>query len=109
MYKIIIDIDGNTYSGRFPILLISSGSIVFKAGVFEDIGTLATVPWRDYIPLNINASDLQKKLEWARENDEQIYKISKRGRSRALEVLNLNSYQCYMIVLLQRYGQLLFT
>lgn len=55
--KIIIDIDGNTYSGRFPILLLS-GSAVFKAAAFEDIGTVATRAWRDYVPLRMNASDL---------------------------------------------------
>lgn len=55
--KIIIDIDGNTYSGRFPSLL-ASGSAVFKAAAFEDIGTVATRPWRDYVPLRMDVSDL---------------------------------------------------
>ena len=32
--KIIIDIDGNTYSGRFSRLLMQSGSVIFKIGVF---------------------------------------------------------------------------
>lgn len=32
-YKIIIDIDGSTYSGRYPLLLFS-GSVIMKIGIF---------------------------------------------------------------------------
>ncbi len=38
--KIIIDIDGNSYSRRFPFLLWSSGSVIFKIKVFEDIASI---------------------------------------------------------------------
>lgn len=37
--KIIIDLDGNSYSQRFTRLLLNSGSVVFKIGIFEDVGT----------------------------------------------------------------------
>lgn len=37
--KIILDMDGNSYSQRFTRLLQFSGSVVFKIGIFEDIGT----------------------------------------------------------------------
>lgn len=43
-YKIIIDIDGSTYSGRFPSLLYS-GSAIMKIGIFEDIATTVTKKW----------------------------------------------------------------
>ena len=43
-FKIIVDIDGNTYSGRFPVVL-SSSSVVFKIAVFKDIGSFMAQPW----------------------------------------------------------------
>lgn len=57
-YKILIDIDGNTYSGRFPFVL-STGAAIFKMHTFQDIGTLLTEPWQHYIPVNLDLSDLE--------------------------------------------------
>jgi hypothetical protein len=54
--KILIDIDGTTYSLRFPQLL-SSGSAVFKIAAFDDIGTLPTKPWVHYVPVKMDLSD----------------------------------------------------
>ncbi len=60
-YKIIIDIDGNTFSGRFPKVL-SMGSAVMKIYLFEDIATLMTKPWLHYIPVKLDLSDLKLKI-----------------------------------------------
>jgi hypothetical protein len=51
--KILIDIDGTTYSLRYPQLL-SSGSAVFKIAAFEDIDTLLAKPWVHYVPIKMD-------------------------------------------------------
>lgn len=57
-FKVIIDIDGNTYSGRFPRIL-STGSAIIKIYVFDDIATLSVQPWIHYIPVKFDLSDLK--------------------------------------------------
>ena len=59
--KIIIDIDGGTYSERFHNL-IKLGSVIFKISTFDDIGTLAVRPWLDYVPVRMDLSDLEQKI-----------------------------------------------
>lgn len=60
-YKIILDIDGNSYSGRFPLVL-SMGSAIFKLHTFQDISTILTEPWLHYVPVNLDLSDFKEKL-----------------------------------------------
>lgn len=57
-FKILIDIDGITYSSRFPQLL-KLGAAVFKIGVFEDIATITVRPWEHYVPVAMDLSDLE--------------------------------------------------
>ena len=59
--KMIIDIDGNSYSGRFPYVL-RQGSVVLKIASFEDLATKITRPWVDYIPIKMDLSDLREKI-----------------------------------------------
>lgn len=94
--KIIIDIDGNTFSRRFPFYLLS-GSVVFKMAVFEDIGNIITRPWEHYVPIRMDLSDLQEKLAWAKENDEELELIGSRGKKLALKEITMKNYRCYML------------
>ena len=48
--KLIVDIDGNTYSQRFPLLL-TTGSVVLKIAAFLDTGFVPAKPWVHYIPV----------------------------------------------------------
>ena len=54
--KIIIDIDGNTFSRRFPFFL-RSGSVIFKIATFEDIGTILPKKWEHFIPVRMDLHD----------------------------------------------------
>ena len=69
--KIIIDIDGATYSERFHNVL-KLDSVVFKIFTFDDIGTLAVRPWLHYVPVKMDLSDFDEKLEWARNHDHEM-------------------------------------
>ena len=63
-----MDIDGNTYSGRFP-MLFGLGSAVFKIAVFTDLATMTAKPWVHYVPVTPELNDLKTKMNWARNND----------------------------------------
>lgn len=81
-YKIIIDIDGSSYSERFPKML-KLASVVIKIAAFYDIGTLAVKPWEHFIPVKMDLSDFREKLSWAKNNDKESEKIGKRGQARS--------------------------
>ena len=78
-YKVILDIDGNTYSGRFPELL-SYSSVIFKIHAFEDVGTIFAKAWEHYVPVHFNLTDFQDKIDWVKRNDREALKIAERGR-----------------------------
>lgn len=59
--------------------MLQMGSAVFKAKVFEDIGSIAMNPWEHYIPLNFDLSDFREKLDWAKSNDRLLKEIAERG------------------------------
>lgn len=66
--KIIFDIDGATFSARFSLIL-KLDSAIFKAHAFEDIGSIGMKPWEHFVPVQMDLSDLEEKIEWARNND----------------------------------------
>ena len=67
--KVIIDIDGNSYSERFPYLL-TTGSAVIKIATFLDTGFIPAKPWIHYVPARMDLTDLEEKIKWAKENDQ---------------------------------------
>lgn len=69
--KIIIDIDGNTYSRRFPYLM-ATGSVILKVAAFEDIGTVPAEPWVHYLPVKMDLSNFNEVLDWAKNNDKEL-------------------------------------
>lgn len=104
--KVIIDIDGNTYSARFPLLL-SSGSVILKAHVFKDFATLHAKPWIHFIPFKMDMSDLQDKIQWAKENDIEVQEIVKNARMLYQEYFTYEGIREYTYHLLKLYSELL--
>jgi hypothetical protein len=101
-YKIILDIDGATFSARFPKIL-QLGSAIFKINTFDDIGTIGAIPWVHYVPVNMDLSDLKEKLEWAKNNDDKLKEIAENGRQFSLRMHNMEAFKCYIYHLLLKY------
>ncbi|KAF8208823.1 hypothetical protein K438DRAFT_1812950 [Mycena galopus ATCC 62051] len=59
-YKYLLDVDGNTFSGRF-LDLLKSGSLVFKSTVFEEYFNDWIRPYEHFIPVRPDLSDLIDK------------------------------------------------
>lgn len=74
-YKIIFDIDGATFSARFASIL-KLGSAIFKAHAFEDIGSIGMKAWEHFVPVKMDLSDLEEKIEWARNNNQKLKEIA---------------------------------
>jgi len=85
-YKYQIDIDGNTnaWAGLFQKLL--TGSPVLKVaspGGYRQWYYDRLVPWRNYVPVAPDMSDLVEKVEWLRADDQRARAIGEAGRALA--------------------------
>ncbi|KAJ7174826.1 glycosyl transferase family 90-domain-containing protein [Mycena filopes] len=104
-YKYLLDVDGMSFSGRY-LGLLRSGSLVFKATVFEEYFNDWLRPFEHYIPVLPDLSDLLEKMEWAMENDEEARVIQERGREMAQRVMTDAQNDCYFFLVLLEYARL---
>lgn len=63
--------------------------------------------WEHFVPVKMDLSDLQEKIEWARSNDQKLKEIAKKGRERSIKIHNYQAYKCYIWHLLKKYEELL--
>ncbi|KAK6097444.1 hypothetical protein MT418_003062 [Batrachochytrium dendrobatidis] len=106
-YKYALDVDGNTFSGRF-FRLLESQTLVFKATIFDEFFQRWIVPWEHYIPIEMDFSDLDQKIEWAKNNDDRARRIAENGRRFAERILNKPQMECYTELLLLEFSSLLY-
>ncbi|KAJ7438220.1 glycosyl transferase family 90-domain-containing protein [Mycena galericulata] len=105
MYKYLLDVDGTTFSGRY-LGLLRSGSLVFKATVFEEYFNDWLRPFEHYIPVLPDLSDLTEKLEWAINHDDEARMIQERGREIGQRVMTDAQNDCYFFAVLLEWARL---
>ncbi len=101
-YKYQIALDGVTCSFPATQWKLLSGCLTFKQEssdimYFYD----EMIPWTHYIPVRNDLSDLQEKIQWAKDHDEMAHQIAENGRAFVLEHLMpdhilLYCYQCLL-------------
>lgn len=106
-YKYQIALDGVTSSFPATQWKLLSGCLVFKQET-ENIqyfyGEL--IPWKHYIPVKKDLTDLMEKLEWARKNDSQAQQIAQNAREFARENLMPEQILLYCYKVLTKYAEL---
>lgn len=78
-YKYIINIDGHSNPNRTSYLL-QSGSLILMVESKYVIGNISwfkelLIPYKHYIPIKSDLSDLKEKIIWCKENDKECKKI----------------------------------
>ncbi|KAJ7085334.1 glycosyl transferase family 90-domain-containing protein [Mycena crocata] len=104
-FKYLLDIDGNTFSGRF-LGLLRSGSLVFKSTAFEEYFNDWLRPYEHYIPVRVDLSDLTAKIEWAIHNEAEARVIQERGKQFAQRVMTDKQNDCYFAAVLLEWARL---
>ncbi|KAJ7277538.1 glycosyl transferase family 90-domain-containing protein [Mycena rebaudengoi] len=104
-YKYVLDLDGNSFSGRY-FGLLRSGSLVFKSSTFSEFFDYWLIPYVHFIPVLPDLSDLEKKIEWAIANDEEARQIQANGLEYATRVLTDNQLDCYHASVFLEHGRL---
>ncbi|KAJ7041646.1 glycosyl transferase family 90-domain-containing protein [Mycena alexandri] len=104
-YKYLLDVDGNTFSGRY-LGLLRSGGLVFKSTAFTEFFTPWLVPFEHFIPVRPDLSDLMAKIAWARANDAEARRIQEAGRVFAERILTDAQNDCYWFAVMLEWGAL---
>ncbi|KAJ7023458.1 glycosyl transferase family 90-domain-containing protein [Mycena alexandri] len=104
-YKYLLDVDGNTFSGRY-LGLLRSGSLVFKATAFDEYFNDWLRPYEHYIPVKIDMSDLVEKVEWAIAHNAEARQIQETGMQFAQRVLTDSQNDCYFSRVLLEWARL---
>ncbi|KAJ3239382.1 capsule-associated protein CAP1 [Chytriomyces hyalinus] len=104
-FKYLIVLDGNTWPGRLQSYL-QTNSVILYNGIFTDYYNWRLVPMVHYVPLKLDFSDLEERLEWLMTHDEEARRISENARSLMAEVNRMSALHCYAGLLLLEYAAL---
>jgi hypothetical protein len=75
-YAVLIDIEGNGFSARLKYLLWSRRPVLIVDRPHKEYFFQHLVPYKHYIPVNRDLSDLISKLEWCLENYSEALEIA---------------------------------
>ncbi|KAJ3192376.1 F-actin-capping protein subunit alpha, partial [Entophlyctis luteolus] len=104
-FKYLLVVDGNSWSGRIQTYL-ESNSVVLWSGLFVDWYLTSLKPWVHYVPVKLDFSDLDERLEWLRNHDDEAQQISKNARLLMGQMGRISQIQCYTALLLLEYRSL---
>jgi|MDSY01.1.fsa_nt_gb hypothetical protein len=105
-FKHLLQLDGNTASGRFPYLLWMGATIFKQASPFREHWYPLLKPWENFIPVDEALGDLPELARWAHTHPKEAAEIARRGKKLAEEHLTLEAVQCYVHYLLGAFGAL---
>ncbi|GAA5977769.1 hypothetical protein JCM10908_005088 [Rhodotorula pacifica] len=63
LYKLVLDMDGTAYSGRFPAIMESRSAVV-KSRLYIEALDDALIPWYHYVPLSLRLTELYHLLAY---------------------------------------------
>jgi hypothetical protein len=84
-YKYLIDIEGNGYSGRLKWLLYSKRPIFVIDRTYIEYFYDDLIPYKHYIPVRMDLSDLLEKVEWAETHYNEALQIAQNAYEFAVE------------------------
>ncbi|CAF4512686.1 unnamed protein product, partial [Didymodactylos carnosus] len=99
--KYQISIDGTVTAYRYPYLLTGSSLILKQDSSYYEHYYADLIPYKHYISIKKDLSDLLEKLKWARENDEEVQRIIKRAQRFSQKHSLPNHILCYHMKIFQ--------
>ena len=79
-YKAIVILEGNDVASGLKWALLSNSVVMMQPPTFTSWAMEEMLePWIHYIPLNEELSDVEEKMQWVLDNDEQAQRIAERG------------------------------
>jgi len=106
-YKYQLCIDGTVAAYRLPYLLAGGGAVFKTESKYFEHFYQDLLPWVHYIPVKEDLSDLIERVQWARENDDQVAEISRNARDFVMQNLLPDHVLCYYATFISNWARLL--
>lgn len=105
-YKYLVDVDGNSCGYERPYWTLLSNCVVLKQ-TSDNIQWYYRIlkPYKHYIPIANDCSDLLEKIEWAKSHDAEAKQIADRGTQLVRENLQIEHAYAYLYLLLTTYAE----
>lgn len=107
--RFVMDIDGNSFSGRYYNLL-TSRSVVLKQTIFREWHDDRLIPWVHYVPISLEMDELPEVMRYmalTKEGAEIARRIADNGRSWAKKTLRREDAGVFVYRLLLEYARVL--
>jgi Glycosyl transferase family 90 len=112
VHKYLVDVDGNSFSGRYRDFLLS-GSLPIKATLFQEWHDSRLVAWKHFVPLDNRFLDLYGIMEFflgyggGKGRDGMARRIAREGKEWAGRVLRVQDMRVYTYRLLLEYARVM--
>ena len=105
-HKYLMSIDGNSFVSRLPRFM-QSASLMFRAGIFDEWYEEWIAEGKHYLRVALDYSDLNSKISWAIDNDDEAKEIGLQARDFSKKHLRREDMECYLFRLLLEYARVL--
>ncbi|KAK7115228.1 protein O-glucosyltransferase 2-like [Littorina saxatilis] len=99
--KYQLNIDGTVAAYRFPYLLAGDAVVLKQDSEYYEHFYKRLSPWRHYIPLKRDLSDIFDQIKWARNHDDEAHAIAQNAQQFARENLHPAEIFCYHVKLFE--------
>jgi hypothetical protein len=93
-YSVLLDIEGNGYSGRLKLLFWSQRPVILVERPHKEFFFDGLKPWVHYIPVKRDLSDLREKADWCLQNYEEAKQVAQNALRFASR--HLTRKACYL-------------
>ncbi|KAJ3384860.1 hypothetical protein HDU84_002612 [Entophlyctis sp. JEL0112] len=104
-FKYLIVVDGNGWPNRMQRYL-ETNSVILYNGIFWDWYLWRLEPMVHYVPVALDYSDLEEKVEWLMKNDNAAKQISENARKLMNSLNEITQLTCYSGLMMLEYAAL---
>ncbi|KAL0941529.1 uncharacterized protein CTRU02_204292 [Colletotrichum truncatum] len=107
-FRYALDVDGNSFSGRFYRFL-ASRSVPLKVSIFREWHDERLIPWLHYIPVSVNMGELPELVRFlstTAEGQRISYRIAEAGREWYSRAMSPNHQGIYLYRLMLEMARL---
>lgn len=106
LYRYVVYLEGSCgWADRLKYLLPFGFVIFMQKTACQEWFAPLLQPWKHYIPVKGDLSDLVEKIGWARDNKEEARRISDNARGFALTYLDKTAWRWYFHQVIMQYAR----
>nr|XP_002127452.1 KDEL motif-containing protein 1 [Ciona intestinalis] len=103
-HKYQLNIDGTVAAYRFPYLLVGDALVFKQESEYYEHFYKDLEPWKHYVPLKHDLSDVMEQVKWARKNEKKAREIQRAATEYARTNLKPADIFCYHTALFREFA-----